>query len=189
LFAIRVPAWQALQALTHSSCARSLSGITSIMFCGIVMAKYCRPNLSAATDERVGAFFRVIAYLAEIFVFIYIGGALFTDERAHLSTRMWAFVIFSLGALALSRAANVYPITGLCNLLTPAEGRKVPQAHKHMLWFSGLRGAMAFALANLARDSLAGKGERESEAGDVILAATFFMVRTCCAEPRAYTAA
>ena len=51
------------------------------MFCGIVMAKYCRPNLSPKTNERVGAFFRVIAYLAEIFVFIYIGIALFTEPQ------------------------------------------------------------------------------------------------------------
>ena len=164
------------------SLACSLSGITSIMFCGIAMAKYCRPNLSSQTDERVGAFFRVIAYIAEIFVFIYIGLALFTDERARKIGATWTFMLGSLAALALSRVVNIYPITGLCNYLTPAEGRKIPQTHKHMLWFSGLRGAMAFALANLARDELAGKPH--SEAGDVILTATFFMVcaslvRTC----------
>lgn len=56
------------------------------MFCGIVMAKYCRPNLSPKTNERVGAFFRVIAYLAEIFVFIYIGVALFTEPQVRSLT-------------------------------------------------------------------------------------------------------
>ena len=139
------------------------------------MAKYCRPNLSEKTDERVGAFFRVIAYLAEIFVFIYIGLALFTDSRARKISSTWTFMVFGLLALAISRALNVYPITALCNLLTPAEGRRIPETHKHMLWFSGLRGAMAFALANLARDSL--QDTDHSDAGDVILTATFFMVR------------
>ena len=98
--------------------------------------------------------------------------------------RTWPFIVFSLAALAISRAANVYPITALCNVLTPAEGRRIPQRHKHMLWFSGLRGAMAFALANLAQESLAKRsreipGSTDADAGDVILTATFFMVRHC----------
>lgn len=162
-------------------CACRLSGITSIMCCGIVMAKYCRPNLSVKTNERVGAFFRVIAFLAEIFVFIYIGVALSTEPKARRIGRTWTFILFSLVALAISRAANVYPITALCNMLTPAENQKILPTHKHMLWFSGLRGAMAFALANQAQDSLAEKGARspeskDAEAGDVILTATFFLV-------------
>lgn len=145
------------------------------MFCGITMAKYCRPNLSESTNERVGAFFRVIAYLAEIFVFLYIGIAFFTEPQAHKIRTTWSFVLFSLAALAISRFLNVYPITALCNFLTPAEGRRIPETHKHMLWFSGLRGAMAFTLANQARDSLARKPG--GEAANVILTATFFMVR------------
>jgi NhaP-type Na+/H+ or K+/H+ antiporter len=123
----------------------------------------------------------VIAFLAEIFVFLYIGVALSTEPQARQLGRTWTFILFSLVALAVSRAANVYPITGLCNMLTPAEDRKIPPTHKHMLWFSGLRGAMAFSLANQAQESLAKKGaanpkSKDAEAGDVILTATFFLV-------------
>jgi hypothetical protein len=44
------------------------------------MARYTRPALSPKANERVGAFFRICADLAETFVFIYIGLALFTDR-------------------------------------------------------------------------------------------------------------
>lgn len=139
------------------------------MFCGMVMAKYVRPNLSRSTDDRVGAFFRVIASLAEIFVFVYIGCALFTEQQAWDKASTWSFIFFSLVALAISRYLNVYPSCAFINLLRPVEQR-IPQAHKHMLWFSGLRGAMAFALSMLARQKL------EGNSGQVILTCTFFMV-------------
>jgi solute carrier family 9 (sodium/hydrogen exchanger), member 8 len=141
------------------------------MFCGMAMAKYVRPNLSRSTDDRVGAFFRVIATLAEIFVFVYIGCALFTEHQAWGSVSTWAFIVMSLVALAVSRYLNVYPCTAFVNLLRPAESR-IPETHKHMLWFSGLRGAMAFALASRARNEL-----DNSRTGHVILTCTFFMVR------------
>jgi solute carrier family 9 (sodium/hydrogen exchanger), member 8 len=148
-----------------------LSGIVSIMFCGMFMAKYVRPNLSRMTDDRVGAFFRVIASLAEIFVFVYIGCALFTTDQAWDRVATWAFIFWSLAALAASRYLNVYPCTAFINVLRPAEQR-IPETHKHMLWFSGLRGAMAFALAMLSNK------DRPGPASSVILTSTFFMVRS-----------
>jgi Sodium/hydrogen exchanger family len=85
-----------------------------------------------------------------------------------------AFIGVSLVALALSRAANVYPITALANALTPPGHRKIPAEHTHMLWFSGLRGAMSFALANLARDSMSGTAWQP--VGDLIFTTTFVTV-------------
>ena len=110
-----------------------LSGIVSIMFCGMVMAKYVRPNLSRSTDDRVGAFFRVIASLAEIFVFVYIGCALFTEQQAWDKPSTWMFILWSLVALAVSRYLNVYPSTAFINMLRPHE-QHIPDNHKHMLW-------------------------------------------------------
>lgn len=63
----------------------------------------------------------------------------------------------SLVALALSRAVNVYPCTALVNALRTPETR-VPPRHSFMLWFSGLRGAMAFALSLQAAEDLPGRG-------------------------------
>jgi solute carrier family 9 (sodium/hydrogen exchanger), member 6/7 len=46
----------------------------------------------------------------------------------------------------LSRAVNIYPLAFLINLSRP-DHRKIKKNQQHLLFFSGLRGAMAFALA------------------------------------------
>ena len=51
--------------------ALSLSGIVAILFCGIVMAQYTRPNLSVDSQRNTQVIFKVLATLAETFVFIY----------------------------------------------------------------------------------------------------------------------
>ena len=62
-------------------------------------------------------------------------------------------------ALAASRAANVWPCAAAVNLLRTPDTR-IPQAHQFMLWWSGLRGAMAFAIALDAADALPGAPRR-----------------------------
>ena len=57
---------------------------------------------------------------------------------------VFPFVLVSFLAIAVARALNIYPLSFILNV-----GRKtrIPMNYQHMLWFSGLRGAMAFALA------------------------------------------
>ena len=57
----------------------------------------------------------------------------------------------ALLALAASRAANVWPLAGLVNYFRPPELR-IPQGQQVIMWFSGMRGAMAFAMALRALD-------------------------------------
>ena len=116
-----------------------LSGIVSIMVCGIVMAKYVRPNLTDEANDRVAAFFRTVSSLAEIFAFIYAGSSLFTMKLALGKGRTWAFIFFSVIALAVSRLGNVYPNAAFVNFCRPPE-MHIPKTHKFMLWFAGLRG-------------------------------------------------
>uniref|UniRef100_A0A915PHN7 Cation/H+ exchanger domain-containing protein n=1 Tax=Setaria digitata TaxID=48799 RepID=A0A915PHN7_9BILA len=47
-------------------------------------------------------------------------------------------------SLFLSRAAHIYPVSAMLNIHRKP---KIPQRYQHMMLFSGLRGAMAFALA------------------------------------------
>ena len=60
---------------------------------------------------------------------------------------------FALLALALSRAANVWPCSALVNYFRPQDLR-IPQRQQLMIWFSGMRGAMAFAMALRALDEI-----------------------------------
>jgi NhaP-type Na+/H+ or K+/H+ antiporter len=58
-------------------------------------------------------------------------------------------------ALAASRAANIWPCAALTNYLRLPDQR-IPQRHQFMLWWAGLRGAMAFAIALKAAELLPG---------------------------------
>ncbi|KAG6416394.1 hypothetical protein SASPL_123824 [Salvia splendens] len=103
-----------------------LSGIVSILFTGIVMKHYTFSNLSDKSQKFVAAFFHLISSLAETFIFIYMG--------------------FDIAMEQHSWAANVFSCAYLVNMARPSH-RKISMKHQKALWYSGLRGAMAFALA------------------------------------------
>jgi len=58
--------------------ALSMSGIVSILFCGIFMARYTHPNLSETAQGMVGKAYSVIGHCAETLVFIFLGMGLFS---------------------------------------------------------------------------------------------------------------
>ena len=110
--------------------------------------------------------FKTLATLAETFVFLYMGVSLFLEDQA------WSTVPFALAALCaclLARALNVYPMTRLVNRWR-RERFKVPANHQNALFVSGLRGAVAFALASSAVRDLGGA------VGRVIRTATLMLV-------------
>ncbi|XP_024988029.1 sodium/hydrogen exchanger 6 isoform X1 [Cynara cardunculus var. scolymus] len=120
-----------------------LSGIVSILFTGMVMKHYSFSNLSENSQRFVAAFFHLISSLAETFVFIYMGFDIAMEQHS------WShvgFIFFSIIFIGLARAANVFTCAYLLNLVRPAQ-RQIPVKHQKALWYSGLRGAMAFALA------------------------------------------
>ncbi|KAJ7515247.1 hypothetical protein O6H91_22G007700 [Diphasiastrum complanatum] len=120
-----------------------LSGIVAILFCGIIMRQYTIPNLSENAQAFTSAFFQLISSLAESFVFIYMGLDIATEKHS------WShvgFIFFSIVFIIVARAANILPCAYLVNLVRPAS-KQIPMKHQQALCFSGLRGAMAFALA------------------------------------------
>ncbi|PHT42994.1 hypothetical protein CQW23_17019 [Capsicum baccatum] len=120
-----------------------LSGIVSILFTGVVMKRYTYSNLSESSQRFVSAFFHLISSLAETFVFIYMGIDIAMEKHS------WShvgFIFFSILFIVIARAANVFGCAYLVNLVRPPH-RKIPAKHQKALWYSGLRGAMAFALA------------------------------------------
>ena len=55
-----------------------LSGIVSILFCGIYMARYTYPNLSTPTRSMVSKAYTAVAHAAETIVFLFLGMGLFS---------------------------------------------------------------------------------------------------------------
>ncbi|XP_020590365.1 sodium/hydrogen exchanger 6-like isoform X2 [Phalaenopsis equestris] len=120
-----------------------LSGIVSILFTGILMKHYTFSNLSESSQQFAAAFFHLISSLAETFIFIYMG---FDISIKHHSLSHVGFIFFSVLFIVFARAANVFSCAYLVNLARPTS-RHIPMKHQKALWYSGLRGAMAFALA------------------------------------------
>eukprot|EP00884_Botryococcus_braunii_P015401 jgi/Botrbrau1/2544/Bobra.0079s0031.1 len=149
-----------------------LSGIVSILFCGMIMAHYARPNLTRSARDRTLAFFRILATLSETFVFIYIGASLAREDQAWASGFTWSLMGLLLAAIAWSRAANIGVCSRIINYLRPPELR-IPDQHKFMMWWAGLRGAIAFALSLEASEDLADEGK-----GRVLLTTSLLMVLT-----------
>nr|XP_027201088.1 sodium/hydrogen exchanger 9-like isoform X3 [Dermatophagoides pteronyssinus] len=118
-----------------------LSGIISVLFCGICQAHYTYNNLSPESRTRTKQLFAMANFIAENFIFAYIGVSMFTFPQHLWNT---GFILTTFVAIIIGRALNVYPLSYLMNF----GGRnKIPTEFQHILFFSGLRGAMAFALA------------------------------------------
>jgi sodium/hydrogen exchanger 8 len=150
-----------------------LSGIVSILFTGIVMKHYAYSNLSQSSQRFVSAFFELISSLAETFIFIYMGFDIAMEQHS------WShvgFIFFSIIFIVIARAANVFSCAYLVNLVRPAH-RKIPSKHQKALWYSGLRGAMAFALAlQSVHDLPEGHGQTIFTATTAIVVLTVLLI-------------
>ncbi|XP_063999575.1 sodium/hydrogen exchanger 7 isoform X1 [Pogoniulus pusillus] len=121
--------------------ACGFTGVVAVLFCGITQAHYTYNNLSVESRSRTKQLFEVLHFLAENFIFSYMGLALFTFQKHIFSP---VFIIGAFIAIFLGRAAHIYPLSFLLNL---GRRHKINWNFQHMMMFSGLRGAMAFALA------------------------------------------
>ncbi|KAK7862606.1 hypothetical protein R5R35_005643 [Gryllus longicercus] len=117
-----------------------LSGIMAILFCGIVMSHYTHFNLSTVTQITMQQTMRTLAFIAETCVFAYLGLALFSfRHRLEL-----ALVVWSIALCLIGRACNIFPLAVLCNRFRE---HQITKKMMFIMWFSGLRGAIAYALS------------------------------------------
>ncbi|XP_064467418.1 sodium/hydrogen exchanger 8-like [Ornithodoros turicata] len=117
-----------------------LSGIMAILFNGVVMSHYTHFNLSSVTQITMQQTLRTLSLICETSVFAYLGLAIFSYRLIiKPSLIIWSIVLCLLG-----RAANIYPLSFLLNYFRE---HKITRKMMFIMWYSGLRGAIAYALA------------------------------------------
>lgn len=117
-----------------------LSGIMSILFCGIVMSQYTHYNLSPVTQITMQQTMRTLSFVCESMVFAYLGIGIFSfPHRVETALIIWSTIFILLG-----RALNIFPLAELSNRFRT---HKITKKMMVIMWFSGLRGAIAYALS------------------------------------------
>jgi sodium/hydrogen exchanger 8 len=123
--------------------AVGLSGIMALFFHGIILAHYNSYNLSSVAHTTSEQIFAALATVSETMVFLYMGMGVFTGKFAHWNpvVTMWGLLMCVLG-----RALNIFTLSFVANLCRRTRN-KINWNMQLVLWFAGLRGAIAFALS------------------------------------------
>lgn len=133
-----------------------MSGIVSLLFCGITMKHYAYYNMSRRTQIATKYVFQLLAQLSENFIFIYLGLSLFTEVELIFKPLL---IIVTFVSICVARWAAVFPLSrfinwfsrnrkearGLTSLSTLQD--EIPYNYQMMQFWAGLRGAVGVALA------------------------------------------
>lgn len=122
-----------------------LSGIVAILLNGVFLNYYAKPNITPAARKITKMLYEVIAHGAETIVFLFLGIGLFTIESP-FEVMGWGTLICTIINLNVARFLNIWICTFLVNRQR-TEKTKINFKTQFVMWFAGLRGAMAYALA------------------------------------------
>ncbi|KDR78261.1 hypothetical protein GALMADRAFT_245347 [Galerina marginata CBS 339.88] len=132
----------------------SMSGIVSLLFCGITLKHYAYHTMSRRTQRATKYIFSTLAQLSENFIFIYLGMSLFTSAPVSEPVFSYVkpvFIIITTIAVVFTRYAAVFPLSEAINLFQKhVRGQRqeeLPHSYQMMLFWAGLRGAVGVALA------------------------------------------
>lgn len=112
-----------------------LSGVLAVVAAGLVIGNMGPEGMSPTTKIVVANFWEYIAFLANSAVFLLIG----LDMELPALIGEWQPILWAIGAVLLARAFGIYLLSRL--------GREIPAEWRHVLFWGGLRGAIALALA------------------------------------------
>lgn len=116
------------------------SGVLATLTAGLIVAQRGTSGMIAAQGrEAVAAFWEAIAFLANSLVFLLIG----MHEAETDFSSIGADIAIAIGFVTLGRALTIYPLSALFS----KSRWRIPAAHQHVLFWGGLRGALALALA------------------------------------------
>lgn len=117
-----------------------LSGVLATLTAGLMLGSFgSHGAISNKGREAVEAFWEYAAFAANSLVFLLIG-----MHEAHQNfTAVWVSAVVAIVLVILGRSISIYPT---CFLFSRSALR-VSLRHQHVLFWGGLRGALALALA------------------------------------------
>lgn len=117
-----------------------LSGVLATLVAGLILGNMRSEGaIGEKGREAVQAFWEYAAFVANSLVFLLIG---MREAHEHFLSSWWSTVL-GIVLVVLSRAIAVYP----CSALFSRSRMRVNRRHQHILFWGGLRGALALALA------------------------------------------
>jgi monovalent cation:H+ antiporter, CPA1 family len=122
-----------------------LSGVLATVTAAIILGNFGGRVLSAAGVDSIDTVWEFLAYLLTAIVFLLIGLAIPVERMlGSIGPIAWAIV-----GILVGRAVIVYGLLGGTSRLAPIPGleARMPGAWLHVLFWSGLRGAVAVAMA------------------------------------------
>ncbi|RVX68121.1 hypothetical protein B0A52_08262 [Exophiala mesophila] len=129
-----------------------MSGIVSLLFCGITLKHYAYYNMSRRTQLTTKFIFQILAQLSENFIFIYLGLTLFTETDLVFKP---LFILVTVIGICAARWLAVFPLSRAINYIIRLRAKRrgqdvaeeLPWHYQAMLFWAGLRGAVGVALA------------------------------------------
>jgi len=112
-----------------------VSGVLAVVAAGIVNGNVEPTGMSATTRVVVFNFWEYAAFLSNSLVFLLIG--LTIDVKIMISN--WDAIVWAVIAGVIARAVSIYGLSMF--------SREIPSKWRHVLFWGGLRGAIALALA------------------------------------------
>jgi CPA1 family monovalent cation:H+ antiporter len=117
-----------------------LSGVLAGLTAGLIVGNVgWMGSISDSSRPNILYFWEYAAFLANSVIFILIGGAMAGTPLLPVLEAAAAAILLSLAG----RAATIYPIAALFGRTSLG----LPASYQHVLWWGGLRGALALALA------------------------------------------
>ena len=116
-----------------------LSGVLATITAGLVMGNFKSGAISDRGKEAVQVFWEYAAFVANSLVFLLIGMRA-TDQHF---VALWFSAVIAIVLVTMGRAVAIYP----CCFMFSRSSLRVTRKHQHVLFWGGLRGALALALA------------------------------------------
>lgn len=117
-----------------------VSGVMAVVAAGVTLGDWGRMRVSPPVRAYLEHFWSYMSFVANALIFLLVGLTIHLPEVwASLRTLLWVIV-----AMLISRAIMIYGLTPLLGRLPGSEA--IDAAYRKLLYWGGLRGAVALAL-------------------------------------------